>query len=412
MACAEAKAPASPKLKSCYRVLILALFPLAVYANAPLAHEALIDSAWPRDIKPVLLERFPGSTEDALTTARGYAYGGSIIQDMGYYPFGSRLFTDLVHYARSGDFVLALLRDARDLNEFAFALGALAHYTADNVSHPVAINRSVPMIYPKLRGKFGDAVTYEENPSAHLKTEFGFDVVQVARGQYATKNYHDFVGFYVALPLLERAFEETYALKLDDLFHNTDRALGTFRFTVSKLIPNATEAAWRAKKKDIQKLDAGMTQKRFIYRLSRRDFRKEWKQPYQEPGFAVRFLEVLYHILPKVGPLRALAFKIPPPNAEKLFLEGFDQTLQQYRSHIHDVAGNTLSLPNDNFDTGRPTKRGDYRMADEAYQELLEKLGNSTNVPADLRANIENFYRGSAGPASEKALVAYRALMK
>ncbi|HLJ48889.1 MAG TPA: zinc dependent phospholipase C family protein [Bryobacteraceae bacterium] len=393
-------------------VLILACLASGARANAPLAHEALIDSAWPKDIKPLLLQRFPGSSEEALTTARGYAYGGSIIQDMGYYPFGSRFFTDLVHYARSGDFVLALLRDAQDINELAFALGALAHYTADNIGHPGVINRSVPMLYPKLQAKYGNEVTYEDNPSAHLKTEFGFDVVQVARGQYASKNYHDFVGFDVSLPLLERAFHETYYLQLQDLIHNTDRAIGTYRLTVSKLIPTATDAAWRAKKKDIQKLDANMTQKKFIYRLSRRDFRKQWKQPYQEPSFAVRFLEVVYHIIPKVGPFRALGFKVPTPDAEKLFLVGFDGTLQHYRAYIHDFGGNSLSLPNENFDTGRPTKLGDYRMADNAYQELLERLGDPSQIPPDLRANIVDFYRGSAGPTSEKALVAYRALIK
>ena len=127
---------------------------------------------------------------------------------MGYYPFGSKFFSDLVHYVRSGDFVLALLKDAQtsaDINDYAFALGALAHYAADNLGHPVAINRTVPLVYPKLRAKFGPEVTYEDNPAAHLKTEFGFDVIEVARGQYANEAYHDFIGFQVAKPLLERA---------------------------------------------------------------------------------------------------------------------------------------------------------------------------------------------------------------
>src|ERR1035441_4856670 len=111
---------------------------------------------------------------------------------MGYYPFGSKYFSDLVHYVRSGDFVEALVRGAQDLDELAFALGALAHYAADNNGHPIAVNRAVAMEYPKLRAQYGDEVTYADDPPAHLKTEFGFDVAQVAQGNYAAAGYHAF----------------------------------------------------------------------------------------------------------------------------------------------------------------------------------------------------------------------------
>src|ERR1700743_121964 len=107
---------------------------LLVISRAPqcagysvLAHEAIIDAAWKDGIVPLLLSRFPYATPEELLEAHSYAYGGAIIQDLGYYPFGSKFFSDLTHYVRSGDFVLALLRDAQDLNEYAFALGAAAH---------------------------------------------------------------------------------------------------------------------------------------------------------------------------------------------------------------------------------------------------------------------------------------------
>jgi hypothetical protein len=200
-----------------------------------LTHEAIIDSCWPHNLRPLLLQRFPNATEDQLREAHAYAYGGAIIQDIGYYPFGSKFFSDLVHYARSGDFVLALLSDARetqDIDDYAFALGALAHYAADNIGHPVAVNRTVPMVYPQVRAKFGPEITYEHNPAAHLKTEFGFHVIEVARGQYANQAYHDFIGFRVANPLLKRAFEQTYCVPLQSLFSDLDLALGTYRFSV------------------------------------------------------------------------------------------------------------------------------------------------------------------------------------
>src|SRR3984893_3345089 len=109
--------------------LVLSLsWPSKTAAYAVLSHEAIIDSVWDTNIRPLLLKRFPGATGEQIKEAHGYAYAGVIIQDMGYYPHGSFFFSDLTHYVRSGDFVLALLRDAKDLDGYAFALGALAHY--------------------------------------------------------------------------------------------------------------------------------------------------------------------------------------------------------------------------------------------------------------------------------------------
>ena len=224
-----------------------------------LSHEAIIDTAWDQSIKPILVRRFPDTTEADLRKAHGYAYGGAIIQDMGYYPFGSHLFSDLVHYVRSGDFVANLLSEARDLNEFAFALGSLAHYSADNIGHPVGVNPSVALEYPDLRQKCGREVTYEDNPADHLKVEFPFDVTQVAAGIYAPQAYHDFIGFNVAKDLLDRGFQKTYGLQLKDVFECVDLALGTYRRTVSKIIPEMNKVAWKEKEKDLIKARPGLT---------------------------------------------------------------------------------------------------------------------------------------------------------
>ena len=387
----------------------LALQPAAGYSV--LTHEAIIDSAWPNEIKPLLLKRFPSTTEDQLRDAHAHAYGGAIIQDMGYYPFGSKFFSDLLHYVRSGDFIAALLRESQDVNEYAFALGALAHYASDNEGHPVAVNRAVPMLYPKLRVKYGPEVTYEDDPASHLKTEFAFDVVEVAHGQYASQAYHDFIGFQVAKPVLERAFQDTYSLEMKKLFRDEDLALGTYRYTVSELIPEMTKTAWSSKKKEIQKLQAGITQRKFVYRLSKANYHKEWDQKYERPGVGARFLAWLIHILPKVGPLKALAFKVPTPEAEKLFLTSFADTSQMYRGLIGEVSANRLRLENENFDIGRPTQRGVYRKADEAYDKLLEQFADSPDQISDeLRADILRFYGASGAPSSEKAVVVLAAL--
>ena len=225
-------------------------------AYSVLAHEAVIDAAWKDSIEPVLLRRFPHATPQELLQAHAYAYGGAIIQDLGYYPFGSVFFTDLTHYVRSGDFVLALLEESRDLNEYAFALGALSHYTADTSGHRLATNRAVAIMYPKLAKKYGAVVPYEAKPSAHLKVEFGFDVDQVAEGSYAPKAYHDFIGFEVSKPLLERAFKKTYSLDMSTVFARVDLALGSYRHAVSTVIPRTSKVAWHLKKKELKQRPA------------------------------------------------------------------------------------------------------------------------------------------------------------
>src|SRR5438045_4571931 len=180
-------------------VFILSLCP-AAYGYSVLTHEAIVDSTWDSAIKPLLVKRFPAVTADELTAAHAYAYGGCIIQDLGYYPFGSKFYSDLTHYVRGGDFILSLIRESQDLDEYAFALGALAHSAADDNGHRLATNVSVPLLYPKLRFKFGNRVTFGDDPVSHMKTEFGFDVLQAAKNRYAPDAYKNFIGFQVAKP--------------------------------------------------------------------------------------------------------------------------------------------------------------------------------------------------------------------
>ena len=393
------------------RLAFFSLIALSLPAPAPaysvLTHEAIIDATWPNTLRPLLLKRFPNATDGQLREAHAYAYGGAIIQDMGYYPFGSKFFSDLVHYTRSGDFVLALLNDAREsqnLDDYAFALGALAHYAADTLGHPVAVNRTVPLVYPKLRARFGPEITYEDNPTAHLKTEFGFDVIEVARGQYANEAYHDFIGFQVAKPLLERAFEQTYCVPLKSLFSNLDLALGTYRFSVSQAIPEMTKAAWATKKKDIQKLQAGMSRRRYVYHITVAAYQKDWDNQYAKPGPGARFLAFLFRLVPKIGPLRAFSFKVPPAAAEKMFLASLDDTIRKYKELLENADENQLQLPNQDFDTGRPTRLGEYLLADKTYAKLLERFdGHANDVSDSMRANILIFYGASGSPASNSA---------
>jgi hypothetical protein len=369
---------------------------------AVITHEAIIDAAW-SNITPILLQRFPGTTADDLKTAHAYAYGGCIIQDMGYYPFGSKFFSDLAHYVRSGDFVVTLLNDAQDVNELAFALGALAHYAADNNGHPIAVNRAVPIEYPKLRAEYGTVVTYEDNPPAHLRTEFGFDVAQVAQGHYADEDYHDFIGFKVSKDLLERAFQDTYSLELKKQFVSLDLALGTYRRTVSKIIPEATKVAWELNKKEIVQARPSTTKRKFLYTLKRSSYEREWGTSYERPKTFARIMAFLFRLIPKVGPFRSFAIKAPTPQTETLFMQSFNQTLQRYRTLLAEASAGQLHLVNTDFDTGRPTQPGEYWMADETYSKLLRDVAkqNFQGVTPELRANLLAFFHNPKPPVKE-----------
>src|ERR1700690_3343835 len=305
-------------------MILCVSFPSQIAAYSVLSHEAVIDSAWDADIRPLLLKRFPNATAEQVKEAHGYAYGGAIIQDMGYYPHGSFFFSDLTHYVRSGDFVLALLRDSKDLDGYAFALGALSHYAADNDGHLMATNRAVPLLYPKLKIKYGDLVTYEQDPLAHVKTEFGFDVLEVAQGRYAPDSYHAFIGFGVSVPLLEQAFQETYGLDLKSVLSDEEKVLGSYRHDVSQLLPKATRIAWSLKKDDIMKDQPGMTKKKFLYNLSRASYQKNWGSQYQPPTSGEKFLAFLARFLPKIGPLKALQLKTQTPETEQMFEASFN----------------------------------------------------------------------------------------
>jgi hypothetical protein len=364
-------------------------------AYSVLAHESNVDVVWDSHIRPLLMRRFPQSTTKDLLDARAFAYGGSVIQDLGYYPFGSHFFSNLLHYVRSGDFVEALVRDAHDVYEYAFALGALAHYAADNTGHPAAVNLSVALMFPKLRAKYGKSVTYVESPAKHVIVEFSFDVVQAAAGSYAPAAYHGFVGFEVAKPLLERAFRETYGLEMQDVFlFDTDLAIGTYRRAISEVIPEITRVAWRDKQDEITRLMPGIERDRFVYALSRRDYDREFGTQYRKPGLFARLLAFLYRLLPKIGPLKPLSFAAPTPEAERLFLASLEQTRARYRALLDAVAATRFSFANTDFDTGRPSAHGEYALADETYAELVKRFAKRKfeHVPASLARNVLAYY--------------------
>ncbi len=384
-------------------VLLVFTFPQACTAYSVLTHEQIVDLLWDEQIKPLLLQKYPGATDEDLRMAHSYAYGGCLIQDMGYYPFGNRLFSDLVHYVRSGDFVQALLSEATDVNEYAFALGALAHYASDITGHP-SVNAAVAQRFPKLKAKYGSRVTFAQDKKAHIQTEFGFDVVQVAEHRYTSDAYHNFIGFQVSKPVLERAFLKTYGIEIKDVFNSVDLSIGTFRRSISSVIPEMTRVALLLKKDELVREDPTFAKKKFLFNLKRTDYEKEWGKGYQKPGPGARVLSVLFRLVPKIGPFKAVGFKMPSPETETLYLKSINATVEQYGIYLRDLKADKLSLANTDFDTGKPTVAGEYGLTDEAYAKLLDKLAGRkfAAVTPELRANILDFYSTGNVPVFAK----------
>lgn len=392
------------------RLLRIALLVLLAFcgsrvcaAYSVLTHEEIVDLLWQDQIEPLLKKRFPNATEDDLRKAHAYAYGGCVIQDMGYYPFGSRHFSDLVHYVRSGDFVVNLIEESSDLNEYAFALGGLSHYAADNTGHPT-INRVVAIEFPKLAKKFGQEVRYADDTKSHIRTEFGFDMVQVAKNRYTSDRYHDFIGFSVSKELLDRAFFRTYSQHLEDVFGDPDMAIGTFRRAISTVIPEMTRVALLARRQEIVRDTPNFNQKKFLYYLSRKSYEREWGTEYRKPGIGTRILAFFLRLVPKRGAFAALGFKIPTTRTEDMYIKSVNATVEDYAKLLHDTKIEKLRLPNKDCDTGNDTRAGEYPLTDKAYERLIDVLAkrNFEHLSPQLQENILEFYANPDAPIYTK----------
>jgi hypothetical protein len=388
-----------PSVRAAALLLIVLMFSGGASAYSVLTHEEIVDLLWSNQIQPLLLKRYPGLSQDQIREAHAYAYGGAVIQDLGYYPFGSREFSNLVHYVRSGDFVRELLLESQDVNEYAFALGALSHYAADIVGHP-AVNEAVAIQYPKLRAKFGKSVRYAQDKTAHLKTEFGFDTVQVAKNRYASQQYHDFIGFQVSKPLLERVFPVVYGVELKDVLTHEDLAVGSYRFAVSRLIPRMTQVALQTHKKELIQETPNFAKRQFLYRLSRSDYEKQWGKDYVKPGVGTRILSTLLRYMPRIGPFKGLAFNNPTPQTEDLYFKSINKTVDQYRAFLEEVRTNSLVLPNCDLDSGNETKAAEYSLTDDTYAKLLAQLSERkfARTTPELRDNVLYFYSDLSAP--------------
>jgi len=365
-----------------------------VRAFSILAHEAIIDAAWAGQIKPLLIKKYPAADTTQLKQAYAYCYGGSLVADMGYMPFGSPYFTNLLHYVRSGDFITTLIGEAHDVNEYAFALGALSHYMADKYGHSLATNVSVAIDYPDLQKRFGDVVTYENDHTSHSRMEFAFDVIQVAKGNYASVAYHNFIGFEIATPILQRAFLKTYGQDLNTVFPNFQSSIEKLRWGVRDLFPELARVARLSDEKGLATSRQNVTRENFSSRMQPASFSKHYGRAHNRTGFVAQGLARLIQRLPKIGPLKKMGFKYPGVTCEELFLQSMDSIMVNYNIAIKQAGHDRIMLANIDYDTGMPTALNEYALADATYNEWVAKLQNDKQsiITPTLLQNILAFY--------------------
>jgi hypothetical protein len=368
------------------------------------SHEALVDLAWKQSIRPLLLKRYPNLTEAQIQEAHAYAYGGSAIQDYGYYPFGNRFFSELTHYVRSGDFVLALLRDAKSPNELAFAIGALTHYIGDITGHSQAINHSVPIEFPKLQKKYGNTINYAEDPHAHVQTEFAFDINQLTKGRFAPSAYLDHVGLEVSMRLLRQAFFETYGLNLPDIVGTRNTAEHTYRSAVRQFIPNIARAETILHKKnfppDVPSSDLNDLTKDLLQASADND----WEHYRRKPGFTSHLYADVIFILPKFGPLKMLAIRGPNEQTEELYVKSVNRSIHAIRFALDHYDTLNIYMANRDLDTGDTIRPGSYLLCDKTYARLLSELTShpETPIPAQVKHDIAAYYVDSEAPIATK----------
>jgi hypothetical protein len=414
------------------RLAAFALFAFLLFhrqaaAYSLLTHEQLIDLTWQDSIVPLLLSHYPNLTPADLDRARAYAYGGCVIQDIGYYPFGDRSFSNLTHYVRSGDFVVSLFRNATNANELAFAVGALSHYVGDSVGHSEATNLAVPVEFPKLRAEYGPVVNYAEGQHQHVRTEFAFDINEIAHHRVAPLRYLRHIGLRVPVRQLGLAFYQTYGLT-DFAGHRAHRfKVREYRWAVRTFIPriaySVTVLHRNQEPADPNTPDSIEIQKEAtaINALYHWDSYRGRK-----PRIETYLLAGVLFILPKIGPLSEVAVKGPTEATEADYMHSVMQSTAALRftlarftplaaRHAPPAGAIALAtpfgpldprhpLPNRDLDTGHVVQPGGYPLTDSTYADLLHRIAaNPTQpIPPGIKREIQAYYADPNLPITTK----------
>ena len=374
-------------------LLVLLATPQPTRAYSVLTHEQLIDLTWSDSIQPLLLKRYPNLTPAQLREARAYAYGGCVIQDLGYYPLGKPLFSDLLHYVRTGDFIRALFRDAKSPDDVAFAIGALSHYMGDTIGHAESINLAVGQEFPALAAKYGPNVNFAEGEHQHVRAEFAFDINEIAKHRLAPEKYLNHIGFAIPVPLLARAFYDTYGLDIALVLGHPRPTLQGYRYSVRTLLPRVAYAEtllYRNRMPPDVPSPALDNLNQQIATLSSHD---QWDSYRRHAGIGTHLLAVFIYILPKVGSLSVLSLRGPTPATEQDYVNSLVHTVDVLRQSLAH-ATTAANIPNKDLDTGDIIHPGTYRLCDETYANLLHEIvrNPATPIPFGLKRDLLAYF--------------------
>ena len=362
-------------------------------AYSVLTHEGMVDFLWADSIQPLLLQRYPGLTAAQLREARAYAYGGCVIQDMGYYPFGKEILSDLLHYVRTGDFIRSLFRNAKSADETAFAIGALVHFYGDTIGHPNAVNKAVASEFPDLAAKYGPNVNYAEGPRQHVQAEFAFDVNELVKHRLAPERYLNHAGFQVPVALLGKAFYETYGLHLDKVMRQHRPNMKGYRFSVRKLLPSVAYAEMLLYGKRMPADTPGPELDQFNALVAKTAASERWDQYRTHPGFGTHIMAGVIFLLPPVGKLGYLKIHPPDVATESDYVRSVLKTADVLQQTLA-AATRSGKIPNDDLDTGNHVYPGTYPLEDYAYADLLhEMVGNPQSpIPFGIKRDLTAYF--------------------
>ena len=407
-----------PRFRGLFFFFVL-LLPIHLHGYSLLTHEQMIDLTWHNAIVPLLLSHFPTMTQAEIDQARAFAYGGCVIQDIGYYPVGDENFSNLTHYVRTGDFVVSLFRNAHTPNELAFAIGALAHYVGDTIGHPEATNIAVPVEFPALGAEYGGNVNYAEGRHQHVQVEFAFDIDEVVHHRVAPMHYMRHIGIKVSMRQLALAYYQTYGVT-DDFkrFRRKRVNIPAYRFATRTFIPQIAYAEALLHHKHEPNEPQSKERANYNAAVANMATTDDWHRYRHHAGIGTYLLAGIIFIVPKVGALKLVAIKGPSEKTEEEFLHSVVLSTAEFRRDLvrFTVPGSTSSgtrprslnqrhpLPNRDLDTGKVVQPGGYPLTDSTYADLLHQITNDPKqqIPPGIKAEIQAYYANADSPITTK----------
>jgi len=367
--------------------------PQSAVGYSVLTHEQIIDLTWADSIQPLLLRRFPTLTPAQLREAEAYAYGGCLIQDLGYYPFSKPGFSNLLHYVRTGDFIRSLFRESKTPDDVAFSIGALSHYLGDTIGHPDAINLAVGQEFPELAQKYGKNVNYAEGPHQHVRAEFAFDIDEITKHRMPPERYLNRIGFAVPVPLLTRAFYDTYGLDITKVLQKEHPNLHGYRYSVRSLLPRVAYAEILLHRNQFAADVPSPALDTYSQDIARLSAASNWPAYRRQAGIGTHLLAGFIFILPKFGALSDLKIQIPTKAAKQDYINSVVKTTARMRDVLAH-ATTSDGLPNLDLDTGLEVFPGTYSLEDYTYADLLHAVTStpSTPVPFGIKRDLLAYF--------------------